>query len=302
MRKKPVLIILAAIVALLIPLSVFAATSDTAAAKSIRGFFGLDFSKLTDKQKTDVTDYQKKLAELQKEFVNKMIANGSITKEQGDAEIKRIDDLLKNGGTNGFIPGFGFGKGGSFGDRGMRGEYGLFGIDTSKLTDKQKADIINYYKKMAEAGKALISNLVASDFLTKEKGDSIKASIDAVISEIQKNGFTGTNDSVRKFGGLFPGFGLKGIDLSKLTDKQKAYFTDFNSKMLSLQKELINQLVSDGLLTKEQGDAAISRLDNMNKQNGSGIIPGEKGNFRFKGRMRGNSGIDVNSSATTKAS
>jgi curli biogenesis system outer membrane secretion channel CsgG len=44
MKKRNVVIALAVTAALTVPFSVFAATSDTTTAKSIRGFFGIDTS------------------------------------------------------------------------------------------------------------------------------------------------------------------------------------------------------------------------------------------------------------------
>ena len=102
LNKKTLIITLAMVVVIAVPFSVFAATSDTKAAKSVRSFFGIDSSKLTDQQKSDMKDYSTKMANLQKEFINKMVSNGTMTKEQGAAAIKKIDDMLAKGTTNGF--------------------------------------------------------------------------------------------------------------------------------------------------------------------------------------------------------
>lgn len=289
--KKRFLIALAVFIALAVPFSVFAATSDSTAAKSIRGFFGLDMSKLTDKQKSDVTDYSKRFADLQKEFINKMVANGSLTKEQGDAEIKRIEDMQKNGTVNGFIPGFGPGRGGFRGHGGRDGS-GMFQIDVSKLSDKQKTDILDSYKKMAEVQKTLIANLVSSNLITKEQGESFKSKIDALISDMQKNGPASYKDMLMGFGGpggFCFGFGLKGFDNTTLTDKQKSYFTDYSNKMKALQTELVNKLVAAGVLTKDQGDQLIKNIENKN-------------NIQMRGNVRKNQRIDMKSSATLKGS
>jgi polyhydroxyalkanoate synthesis regulator phasin len=294
MKKKKVLIVLALIIVLAVPISVFAATSDAPVAKNIRGFFGIDTSKLTDLQKADVKDFTQKSADLQKDFINKMVANGSMTKEQGDAEIKRIDDMLKNGTTDGFLPGLGKGTG----ER--PGGFGKNEFDTSKLTDQQKADLMATYKKMSDLQKDLVNKMVADSLMTKEQGDIASKKIDDIFNNLQKNGFNkGIGMFMEGFGGI-NFFGKAGVDSSTLTDQQKADFTDYSSKMADMQKELINKLVAAGVMTKDQGDASIKRADDMSK-NPIGMIPSKdfgmrKGRFGGRG-MQGNPG--ANSKATT---
>lgn len=124
MNKKNLFISLAVTATLVVPFSVFAATSDTTAAKNIRSFCRIDTSKLTDQQKSDVKDYSQKAADLQKDFINKMVSNGSITKEQGTAEINAIDDRISKGEQNSFLPGLGKGMGrGRFGGHGKQGGF-----------------------------------------------------------------------------------------------------------------------------------------------------------------------------------
>ena len=117
--KKKLLIVIAIIAVLAIPTAAFAASSDTPAAQAIRGFCGIDTSKLTDQQKADLNDQFQKMIDLRKESINKMVADGAITKEQGDAAIKNIDDMAKYRQENGFTGGMGRGFGGGCG--GMRG-------------------------------------------------------------------------------------------------------------------------------------------------------------------------------------
>lgn len=99
MKTKKMLIIVAIFIAMTVPASVFAATTNAPIAKTVRGFFGIDTSTLTEKQKVDVTDYTKKMGDLKKEFVNKMVANGSMTKDQGIVATNKIDQAIKNGFT-----------------------------------------------------------------------------------------------------------------------------------------------------------------------------------------------------------
>jgi Spy/CpxP family protein refolding chaperone len=108
MKKKKLLIAIGLIVvlAVLAVASVaFAATSDAPAAQAIRGFCGFDASELTDQQNADLNDSYQKMMDLRKESINKMVENGTITKEQGDAALKRIDDMVKYRQENGTVGG-----------------------------------------------------------------------------------------------------------------------------------------------------------------------------------------------------
>lgn len=104
---KKLFIVLSLVLAISVPLTAFAATSDTPVAQTFRSWCGIDFSKLTDQQKTDLDDSFNAMMDLRKESINKMVDNGSITKEQGDAAIKSIDDMIKYRQENGFVGGFG---------------------------------------------------------------------------------------------------------------------------------------------------------------------------------------------------
>ena len=116
---KKLLIVITLVLALAVPLTAFAATSSAPVAQAVRSFCGIDTSKLTTAQKADLTDQFKKQMELKKETINKMVSNGSITKEQGAAYIKNIDDMIKYHNDNGFTGGMGMGRGGRGGGCGM---------------------------------------------------------------------------------------------------------------------------------------------------------------------------------------
>ncbi len=286
MKGKKVLIALAIAAVTMVPFSVFAATSDTSVARSVRGFFGIDTSKLTDAQKADVKDYSQKMADLQKDFINKMVENGALTQEQADAQIKKIDDMLKNGGENGLLPGFGRWKS-DFRGPGRPGGSEINGLDTSKLTDAQKADLVDSYKKMADLQKELINKMVSEGLMTQEQGDASLKKVDEILAGIQQNG------SFKGFGMMMGGFGFfgeKGMNSSKLTDQQKADLQDFSKKMADLQKELINKMVANGAMTQEQGDAAIQRIDNPAAYSKEKGMPNGKGmsreRFGKSGRQR----------------
>ena len=108
MKKKKLLIAIGLIVVLVvlaIPSVAYAATSDAPAAQAIRGFCGFDTSELTDQQNADLNDSCQKMMDLREESINKMVENGTITKEQGDAALKGIDDKVKCGQENGTAAG-----------------------------------------------------------------------------------------------------------------------------------------------------------------------------------------------------
>lgn len=283
MKKKKILVLLTLVAVIAIPFSVFAAASDAPVARCVRGFFGIDTSKLTDHQKADVKDYLKKMANLQKEFINKMVANGSITKEQGDAAIKKVDDMLKNQEENGFICGIGMGKA-HWEGYGRRGVPGVIKTDPSKLTDQQKADLAEYFKKMTDLYKEYINKMIANGLMTKEQGDAATKKVDYMAKNFENNGMVMGRGGFGGFGFL----GIKRIDTSKLTDQQKADLTDFRQKMTDLQKELINKMVANGLMTKEQGDAAVKKIDDMlkySKENGfTSKMKMWKGRFGGRGK------------------
>jgi nitrogen regulatory protein PII-like uncharacterized protein len=268
---KKTIVTIGIVAALSIPATVFAATSDSAAAKAVRGFFGIDTSKMTTQQKADFEDYSKKLAQVQKDYINKAVANGTVTKEQGDAAIKKIDDAVANGtyGKNMFGD-----KGGEFGDREGKN---LFGINLSKLTDAQKAVILDSVKSMASLQKDLITKLVSANVITKDQGDKVAAAIDAAIAN-------GNLNIERNFMGL--GFGK--IDYSKLTADQKAILADYSKKMADVAKDLVSKMVANSSITKDQGDKATSLIDNMIQrvQNGD-LQKGMMGKHRGFGGQKG---------------
>ena len=214
LKKSKLLIVLIVFIVLVVPFSVFAATSDTQTAKTVRGFFGIDASKLTDTQKADASEYSKKLADLQKEFVNKMVANGAMTKEQGDAAIKNIDDTLKASQENGTIYGMLPGRG-MFGNPGKQGGFGKGGIDTSKLSDAQKADLADIAGSMTELQKELAGKLAADGLLTKEQSDNIISKIDKMSAAEEKDNFQIPMLMGRM--GFFGFIRTDGADNSKLT-------------------------------------------------------------------------------------
>jgi hypothetical protein len=250
MKFKKIIITIAVVFVVTIPATVFAARSSTTATKSIGGFlgFGVDSSKLTETQKADVSTYTKKMAAMQKEFINKLVLNGTLTKDKGTGAIQKIDNAVANGT---FSPDLTGGKGRG---NGTYRKCDRFGINQLILTDKQKADFKETYNKMVTNQKLLINKLVAANLITKNQAETATKRIDKHAAK-ENVGFA-----------MYKGFmhmNMFGLNQSNLTTEQKAYFTDFDKTALELQKELVNKAVANGLLTKTQGDVMLQRLQNM---------------------------------------
>lgn len=86
----------------------------------------------------------------------------------------------------------------------------------------------------------------------------------------------------------------------ELTEQQQADLEESFQKMIELRKETINTMVQNGLLTEEQGQLALERLDQMAEriaengyENGYGFMRGcyggavADGYYGRGGRMRG---------------
>lgn len=263
MRKGKLIAALVTAGLLVISFSVFAAASDSETAKNIRGFFKIDTSGLNAGQKSDAANYSKKIADLQKEFIDKMVQNGTMTKEDGDAAKKRIDEAYKSSQDHNGIYGLAPGNGGfrDF-DGGKAPDKVIF--DTSKLTDQQKTDIEATVRKIDDLQRSFIDTAVNDELLTKSEGDSMKSKLDAA-----------KKDGQGKFAGLggrgWFGFGFFRKDASAMTDQQKKDINDYTQKLSALRKELIGKYVAAGVITQEQGD---SMLKKMEKKPGAGFKKG----------------------------
>ena len=99
--------------ALALPLTSFAAppvTSSTPSTSSKPAHPRIDYGKLTDQQKKDMVDSMKAVLQARRLAVLKMVENKTITKEQGDAMIGKIDariDYLNQHGFDGMKEHFG---------------------------------------------------------------------------------------------------------------------------------------------------------------------------------------------------
>lgn len=118
---KKTLGILVVVLALAFPITTFAATSNAPAARAFRGFCGIDTSKLNTQQKSDMLDSFKNEMAAKKNTISKMVQNGTIAKEQGDAAINRIDEMTKYRQQNGFNGNYGISGGSQGGNCGIAG-------------------------------------------------------------------------------------------------------------------------------------------------------------------------------------
>ncbi|ADD02021.1 conserved hypothetical protein [Thermoanaerobacter italicus Ab9] len=251
MKRNKWLIVLAVALALAIPLTVFAANIDSPLTNSIKGFFGIDTSKLTSEQKQIIADYNKKIADLEKEFINKLLSEGLITQQQADNIIKNIDSRVSEANQDS-VPFF-IGGGRGF-DKGF---FGIGPIDTSKLTEQQKAALTEIYKQMASLQKDIVNKLVSEGLLAQDQAKKITSAIDNAIANADKKSYA-------MFGGKNGlGFILRGVDPSKLTDQQKNELINYYKQMAQLQKQLVDKFVSFGVITQDQGNTIKNRIDTM---------------------------------------
>jgi Protein of unknown function (DUF2680). len=243
-KIRKVLITTAIALTLAVPSSVFAATSTSSTAVMIRGLFGIDSSKLTAAQLADVTDYSKKMADLQKSLLDKMVSNGAMTQAQADIQKAQIDSNLANGDVF---------TGGGHGQKGLN--YGFGGnIDTSKLTDDQKNTLLALQKEQLTLEKDLTKILVEQQIITQTQADAINTKVDAAIAALSTS--SSTHDLLR---GNLGGFGMfQGVTL---TDAQKTAILGWTSNAATVQKKIVSFYKDAGLITQAQADASNTLID-----------------------------------------
>lgn len=127
---------------------------------------------------------------------------------------------------------------------------GLFGIDSSKLTTAQQADVNDYAQKMADLQKSLLDKMVSDGAITQAQADAQKTQIDSNLAN----------------GDIFSGgFGKNcmrgGIDTSKLTDAQKTTLLSIEKEQLTLENDLAALLVDQKLITQVQADTIKENVD-----------------------------------------
>ncbi len=132
---------------------------------------------------------------------------------------------------------------------------GLFGIDSSKLTTAQLADVKDYAQKMADLQKSLLDKMVSNGSMTQAQADAQKTQIDSNLAngEIVVGGGHGQKGQ----GNVIRG----GIDTSKLTDEQKKTLLTLEKEQLTLENDLAKILVEQNLITQTQADVIKANVD-----------------------------------------
>lgn len=117
------------------------------------------------------------------------------------------------------------------------------GIDTSKLTDAQKAELSALAKSSAEKVKTEIEKLRLTGVITKAQADSASSLIDKRL--LKQNGKP-----------FMPFFGarLPFIDPSVLTAEQKTAFESYRNAVKTAAAAYIDKLFSLGVITAETRD------------------------------------------------
>lgn len=286
------------IVGLAVAVGISVLTAGVALAESptLRGYlFGKDVSTLTESQKTDVQTYQDKLAQLNKEFYAKMVADGVLTQAQADEAIARIDSDLSQGKLLDGLAGYGRGKGGIPGDRAM--------MDTSKLTDLQKAELKTVTGKMLKNESGRLAKLVELKLLTQAQADAQLK----ILTDMTSVADADVGLWCRGVG-IGPGTGVHGLFGVTLTTEQTAALKPFDTEETALRKELFDKLVSFGVLTQSQADAILSMkafdadgtMGMTGGMGGPGRMGGRKGHEGGRGFGR-QGGFDENSRTTSGA-
>lgn len=126
MMKRTLLIILA-VVLLLVPIAVYAfGHTQAAPIATVRGYRMYDYpaeeTELTDQQKADLDASFQQMIDLRKETIEKLVQDGLLTAEEGQARLDWLDEMVayhEETGETGF---YGMGAG-------CYGGYGRFDED-----------------------------------------------------------------------------------------------------------------------------------------------------------------------------
>lgn len=263
MKLRKGLIVTGIVLALSVPTTAFAATSSTAFSVGMHGLFGINDSSLTTAQQADINSYAQKMADLQKSFLDTLVSDGAITQAQADTQKATIDSRLASGD----ILCEGFGRNGGRG-----------GIDTSKLTDDQKSDLLSLEKERLTSRNDLAVLLVEQNLITQAQADTIKQNIDAAIAAL--NDTTSTQGMMK---GYMAGFDvLRGVTL---TDAQKTALLGWSTKYAEIEKKIVALYKDAGLITQAQADTMNTQIDTKASDPLSFIANGKGG--RGMGKMNG---------------
>ncbi|MGB9680272.1 MAG: DUF2680 domain-containing protein [Thermoanaerobacteraceae bacterium] len=258
MLKKKIITILAVVISFVLPITVFAANVNSPALNDIKGFFGIDKSKLTTQQKDDITNYNKKIVDVEKEFVSKLLEDGLITKQQADNMIKNMDERLTKANQSNFPILFGT-KDKKF----LKDDFGFKKIDLSKLNEKQQSDLKVLLKQIQTIEKDAVNKLTSYGMLTQDKAKEMLSRIDQAATFIDKNGL-----SSKSLFEVYNGFGfiIKDINPLKLTEQQKAELTTYFKQIGDINKQIADKLASFGVITQDQKNTINSRIDRKIEQ------------------------------------
>lgn len=101
--KKKVFVVLTAAMLLAAPFSVYAATSDAGIVTGLRGSCGLGINiSLTEEQKIAMEESFNQIIEVKKEAINNMVKDGTLTQEQGDQALERMNAMAEYHEENGY--------------------------------------------------------------------------------------------------------------------------------------------------------------------------------------------------------
>jgi hypothetical protein len=239
MKLRKGLIVTGIVLALTVPTTAFAATSNSTAAVRIRGLFGINSSNLTTTQQADVNNYAQKMADLQKSFLDTLVSDGAITQAQADTQKAQIDSKLASGDID-------------FGGFGRTGERS--GVDTSKLTDAQKTTLLSLKKDQLTLRNDLAVLLVEQKLITQVQADTIKQNVDAAIAALTDS--TKTHGLMDGYMGEFNM--LQGVTL---TDTQKTALLEWTAKYADNEKKIVALYKDAGAITQAQADTMNAQID-----------------------------------------
>jgi hypothetical protein len=108
---KKILIILVAVIVLSVPVAVYAASVNSETAKNMKGScsLGVDTADLTEQQKEDLEETFNQMVEVRKESISKMVENGLMSKEEADAALEQLNEMIEYHEENGYGMGMGMG-------------------------------------------------------------------------------------------------------------------------------------------------------------------------------------------------
>lgn len=209
---------------------------------------------MTEQQKADFKEYHQKRMTLEKEFLQKQVAAGTITQEQADQRLQRMqahhEAILSGKGMEMKRPGEKMHR--------MAGP----------LTEQQKADKKVEHEKMMAIHKEFLQKQVAAGTVTQEQAD-------------QRIKWMEARHEARMNGAMGPMF--KG----PLTEQQKADLKSEHDQMMEVKKENLQKQVAAGTMTQEQADQRIKMMQERFEQRLNGENGGHQGHKGHMGPMMG---------------